>query len=579
MKRVALCVGVNRYQDAGINSLDYAEADATEVYAFLKRSAGYAEVRHLAGSDADQVLDEARALVAVLEPGDLFVFFFAGHGYEFQGRHLLLCPKARLSRLQYFHHTVPVDLLKQETAQPGVHRVFMLDACRSELLKERGASSGMRGAPELRELAAAPAAQEAGAFTLLCACDEGQQAREVAELRQGLFSRALLEELETALQGEIELRLDGRWESALAERMNRLAGRFGPPTLQRPWIQHSGTPPILMPGKIARGDKARDSIISRVETRLHKCPLCGRRNLEEDTFECQQCGRDYLCNEHYRARRRCCEECEDRLQAGERERPAQERAQAEAREEERKREEAERPRKYLITATKEHPWENSLGMRFVPVSNTRVLFSIWETRVRDYAAHAKAQAGGDTDWQTPGFEQGPAHPVAGVYWDDAQSFCRWLTQKERRARIIGKNQRYRLPTDEEWSWAVGLPKETGTTPQEKDGKIQDHYPWGSQWPPPKGAGNYGPSLKVDEYKHTSPVGSFDPNAHGLYDMGGNVWEWCEDWYARDQKSHVLRGGSWFEHVPGLLLSSRRNTPGYRVNVVGFRVVLAGSPVP
>jgi formylglycine-generating enzyme required for sulfatase activity len=74
------------------------------------------------------------------------------------------------------------------------------------------------------------------------------------------------------------------------------------------------------------------------------------------------------------------------------------------------------------------------------------------------------------------------------------------------------------------------------------------------------------------------VGSFKPNRCGLYDLGGNVWEWCEDWYDSEQKYRVLRGASWPDvFVPRNLLSSCRNdfTPDGRYVNYGFRVVLVG----
>ena len=147
-----------------------------------------------------------------------------------------------------------------------------------------------------------------------------------------------------------------------------------------------------------------------------------------------------------------------------------------------------------------------------------------------------------------------------------------------RDRKIKAGQKYRLPTDAEWSVAVGLGKEVRDTPEAKDGGIKDVYPWRKEWPPAVGAGNYSKSLKVDNFEYTSPVGSFAANKLDLHDMGGNVWEWCEDWYDPAAKAlRVLRGASWSSIHPGSLLSSFRyyGTPDYRNVSVGFRCVLVG----
>ena len=213
------------------------------------------------------------------------------------------------------------------------------------------------------------------------------------------------------------------------------------------------------------------------------------------------------------------------------------------------------------------PWTNSLGMVFVPVPGVQVWFGIWAVRVRDYRAYGEANTGVDERWKNPGFPQDDTHPVVNVSWDDAMAFCAWLSRKE------GKT--YRLPTDAEWSVAVGLGGEKGNTPAEKSMKIKDVYPWGNQWPPPKGAGNYSSSLQVDDFDYTSPVGSFSANRHGLYDMGGNVWEWCDDFYDGKSGARVLRGASWVDIDPDCLLSSYRYgiSPDYRSLSFGFRVVL------
>lgn len=221
------------------------------------------------------------------------------------------------------------------------------------------------------------------------------------------------------------------------------------------------------------------------------------------------------------------------------------------------------------------PWTNSLGMVFVPVAGIEPLFSIWKTRVQDYQIWVEATAHW---WEKPSFTQGPTHPAVNIHWEDAKDFCGWLTQRERTAGVIGTNQFYRLPSDAEWSIAVGLGEERGNTPKEKDSKIQGVYPWGKQWPPPRGAGNYGIDLNIDDFPYTSPVGTFSPNAYGLYDLGGNTREWCEDEYTPGSRRRVVRGGAWFDNPSGSLLSSRRlMTPNQRhdnrYDYFGFRCVL------
>jgi len=220
------------------------------------------------------------------------------------------------------------------------------------------------------------------------------------------------------------------------------------------------------------------------------------------------------------------------------------------------------------------PWTNSLGMRFVPVPGAEVLFCIWETRVQDYQAFVSA-TGRSQEKLSSG--QGPNHPAVDVSWKAAKAWCEWLTQKERREGRLGAGQSYRLPTDAEWSVAAGLPPESGSTPAEKNMKIKDVYPWGNQWPPPAGTGNYDPSLNVDSYEKAAPVSSFPANKLGLCDLSGNVWVWCEDRYDNEQEYRVLRGGSWCDRDAARLLSSFRTclTPDSHGVNYGFRVVLAG----
>jgi formylglycine-generating enzyme required for sulfatase activity/serine/threonine protein kinase len=249
-------------------------------------------------------------------------------------------------------------------------------------------------------------------------------------------------------------------------------------------------------------------------------------------------------------------------------------------------------------------WTNTIGMRFVPVGD--LLFSIWSTRVRDFEefVHASGyqltgpmesildgvQGQHGKTWDSPGFSQTPDHPVVGVSWKDAMEFCSWLTQKERSIGLLQEGQYYRLPTDLEWSRAAGVDREEGTTPEDRSGHLLDVYPWGNGFPPPSAAGNYAgsemrgadwpPNWRFiqnynDGFTRTSPVGSFKPNALGIYDLGGNIWQWCMDKFSTNGDSRVLRGASWANADPALLRTNRRidDLVDSRTDCYGFRCVL------
>jgi formylglycine-generating enzyme required for sulfatase activity len=258
----------------------------------------------------------------------------------------------------------------------------------------------------------------------------------------------------------------------------------------------------------------------------------------------------------------------------------------------------------------DEPWENTLGMKFVSVPGTEVLFCIWLTRVRDYSTYAALCPKIDSSWAKKTDTYGlticetPEHPVCNVSWHDAKAFCAWLTEQEQRSEILSSAMHYRLPADAEWSKAVCFTDEVGETPEEKcENQKTAVFPWGRQWPPPSGAGNFGDeTLRAralnsiqprpcisgydDGFATTSPVGSFPPNRYGLYDLAGNVCEWCEDEHCREKPGYftpdhqkgrkVLRGGDWTISQPVQLLSGQRfaENPKVRNAYSGFRVVLA-----
>lgn len=287
-------------------------------------------------------------------------------------------------------------------------------------------------------------------------------------------------------------------------------------------------------------------------------------------------------------------------------------------------------RSHKATILGKEAWVNSLGMPFVRVPGTQVSFCIWETRRQDFAEYRYAR---DPSQRKPD-KHIARFPVTQVTWQEAVDFCEWLTERERAEGQLSANACYRLPTDQEWSYAVGIgSKEQDGTPEEKSGRVQGQFPWGREWIPPvnnprtlsypglaygrsrdegcppKDVGNYDerefgavdlsksstvsastdpdqrelammPTPRFDDgFDSDARVGSFPPNELGLYDLGGNVWEWCQDWFNVDEKLRVARGGSYRTGTKERMLSSYRwgLPPSPNCTDVGFRCVLQMNP--
>jgi serine/threonine protein kinase len=242
------------------------------------------------------------------------------------------------------------------------------------------------------------------------------------------------------------------------------------------------------------------------------------------------------------------------------------------------------------------PWENGIGMRFVPLGQD-LMVSVWETRVRDYELFVNDT--GHREPFTPGFAQGPDHPAVFVSRDDAVAFCEWLTKRERLPEFerIAASHVYRLPTDVEWSLMVGLVETLGLSPSWRDARKERVFPWGAEWPPPGKVGNFADSSAAlapgmsgeraiprydDGFEKTAPVGSFPPNAKGIFDLSGNVHEWVSDAYSivDPNRLGVLRGGGWNTYQAENLYSGSRHPQPLdsSADIYGFRVVLAKGPL-
>jgi len=181
-------------------------------------------------------------------------------------------------------------------------------------------------------------------------------------------------------------------------------------------------------------------------------------------------------------------------------------------------------------------------------------------------------------WRNPGFKQSKNDPVCCVSWYDAQAFCKWLS---------GKGEtKYRLPTEAEWEYAC----RAGTTTRFYFGNSDAGLHKYANYADRNAALPWSDNAHDDGYAKTAPVGSFKPNQFGLYDMHGNVSEWCQSRFKsypykaddgrestrRMDDQRVCRGSSWF-YAASLCRSANRhsNVPWLAFRTVGFRVISVG----
>ena len=190
---------------------------------------------------------------------------------------------------------------------------------------------------------------------------------------------------------------------------------------------------------------------------------------------------------------------------------------------------------------------------------------------------------GTTPWAgKPGVKEGDDYPATYVDWNDAAEFCRKLTTRESQAVRLPQGYVYALPTEAQREYACRAGTTTRYSYGDNNGDLGDYAWWGGivgDAPGIPGAGN----AKTEQYAHR--VGQKKPNGWGLYDMHGNVWEWCRDAYAKklpggtdprveSGSDRVARGGCWALGAMFSRSASRaKYSPEYSSSGEGFRVSL------
>ena len=613
MKRHALFVGVDQYADGHIPNLSCAVSDATDLHGFFKYGAGYDRVELLQNpAGKKEVLGAVRGLTAGLGSGDFFLFFFAGHGFRVGENHVLVCAKDFYEDVKYEDDGLPLGQLKRRLLG-AFNSALFLDACQSDILATRGGE----GIAE-RDLSLIHEAQNGemhgGALTIVTSCDAGQTAAELSAARHGLFTMAMLDLLKSAQGAHTRIDLSDAFRVRLGRKMGEIAVRFGLPTNQRPRFSCTGDSGfVLLEG-------ANTETVQRV----HPDPDFRRdANVEGSSSEVTEMFRMFarvkrereviakLSDEEKVMFAADIRAFEDDLAAAEEAKKcsaydvaaslmtqALKTADAlTAKIEDNRKREPKPGDEMTITlpggvpmtfcwcpATTSAAWKlisggNDYFLMGSPTSekgrsDLEMQHRVTLTQGFWMGKYEVTQR----QWEcvmdsNPSNFKGANRPVEKVSWSDCQNFIR---------KINAAGQvTVALPTEAQWEYAcragTTTPFNFGSTLKGDKANCDGNYPYGT--------------ITQGPYRiKTRDVGSYASNDWGLYDMHGNVWEWCADLYGNytgdvanptgpaSGMFRVDRGGSWSSYARGCRSASRdRSGPGDRYDNLGFRLVCSAGP--
>jgi sulfatase modifying factor 1 len=587
-ERYALLVGVRSYSKTELTSLRFTEQDITELQKVLL-AGGYQKdnvvlmTQTLGAEDtrflpiAANIRDELDLLMKEVGQDDHLLIAFAGHGVQFSGdKDIFFCPadakladKTRLVSLG--------EIYAKLKDSPAATKVLLVDACRND--PQAGVK---RGEVNLEPVGSRKFVAPPQGVAALFSCRATESAFEDPDLKHGIFfyhvikamkadgdlnkdGNVSLTELELATFGEVqkharvkygtpqtpERRGDTSGEITLVSLPRKLAPPIpmfpipAVPSFPRPIVKRKPTP-LQAPFDTAAIEEKRADWVkylglgSTTETNSAKMVLAlippGRFIMGAPISER---GRE-----------------EDETQHG-----------------------VTLSDPFFMGVT-----EVTLGQfrqfvkekPYVPDS-VRSGGQGWSLSDKKFLDRNTAYS-----WEKTGFAQTDAHPVVNVTHKDATEFCDWLTRKE--------GKKYRLPTEAEWEYACRAGTKTafssGDSPEGLvavgnvvDASAKEQFP------------NWTALAGRDGFVFTAPVGRFRPNNFGLYDMHGNVWEWCQDWYhdkyylqfrtidavnpqgdSSERTRRVLRGGSWQFLVKGRSADRYFGHPGDIYLNNGFRVV-------
>jgi formylglycine-generating enzyme required for sulfatase activity/uncharacterized caspase-like protein len=595
--KYAVLVGVDNYENEDISDLQFAVTDVKAVGAALQRDLKFDDVRILTSDQprngnlyptADNVLVQLDLLANVCAPDDTFVFYFSGHGFQRSEGHFLATADANpFNLITLKKSTVSLADLREAMARIKAQQVvFILDACRNDPEKGKGAGDNKMTAGFARDLQTVATQAGAGqaATALLMACSQGERAWEWPEQKHGVFTYYLLQGLggrareadgdvtayslgkyvQTSVQAWCKAnRPRNQWQTPDFQLTGAAELRLGHPVGSTPAVNPQPAP-VPVPDPVVLGTSGKLKVESTPAgasvyvdgEKQGVTPLeieldlgFAKSKAVEVGVELNGYKRELLAVTLSRG-------SSTPLSLGLEKLP--------------------QPVGPQLGQVKVNP-KDGAEMIFIPAGefimgsndgndnekpqHTVYLDGYWiyktEVTVGQYRKFCAAM--GHKMPKAPKWGWNETHPVVNVSWDDAKAYCDWAGVS--------------LPTEAQWEKAA-----RGT-----DGR---KYPWGNEWDMSKLQLSH---RKIEDAGGTSSVGSFLAGAspYGALDMEGNVWEWCNDWYGETYyqgaptrnpsgpvsgQDRVLRGGSWVAVSPGdFRVPFRvRNTPSDRYVGYGFR---------
>lgn len=578
MNKYALLVGINKYDTLG--RLSYAKQDAEAFGDVLQSKYGFLpqEVQIMTcGSDGVSYTSalyivDALDRIATKTDLDLLVFGFWGHGFHAEDSKLHLCASDTL-RDKLMKSTISLGLVKEQLTHAGATNTWIvLDCCRN-IVDGRsvgGATFASADAAQLAELARdLKAAPRKGVVSIptvaiINSCQIGQQAYEWEQRQHGVFTAHLLDAMSTGERSVSHI------VSSIAEQV----------TLTAESLYHQKQVPFtIIEGKgdiVIDSSTATRSDAYKAMEGYHPCPECGFYNQVGQTFRCIQCGREYLCRTHYDSQKNMCNRCAALSVDGSGSQIIGSGISIEVNKTDEYVKTGMRSLSIDLTFIKGGSFlmgsdffRNQQPIHRVTVSD----FSMGTCEVTQYQYEEVMQS-------IPSRWKGSHLPVDFVSWYDAVVFANKLSRRDGLQEvytIVGKSvscdwskRGYRLPTESEWEYvALGgnLSQAHAYAGSDEAGEVAWYM------------GNSGGM--------THEVGTKKANELGLYDLCGNVWEWCWDWYDKYREkekenptgpktgtNRVLRGGSCLSYLTNIHPESRsQSLPTNRVSCTGIRLVV------